>query len=298
MNQFQENSLRRYNVMKVVLNQHSLVWNANPTFALAVSDFENSLTEINNLGMQQKNSTKGVTSTKLQARNEVIDQTMAVAAAAKAYAVSINDIVLLATCSMPRTKLLQARGVEVAALAQYMYDTVNPIAVNLSDYGANATTLASLQTAIDVLHTLLGAPRAQQANKVAATQMLETAFAQIRNIKNNRLTPLMLQYKNTSAVFYDGYLNSCAIANLGHRHKVAFAVSVFDANKNPVKDALVVLTGPKKRKKFTPASGCFKFTQLTPGTYNFTVTLTDGSVLHKTIMVDNPQMVVVEFSLS
>ena len=298
MNQFQENSLRRYNVMKSVLNTNHSLWNGNAIFAQAVADFLNQFDAINDLNRQQMNSVKGYTEAKLNARMDVIEKTMAHASAAKAYAATINDTELLTICSITRTTLLQARGVDVRALAQNIHIAVSGVIGNLNDYGADANSLLALQNAIDLFAGLMGVPRAEQANKVAATKMLSTAFADIRKIKNNRLTPLMAQYKNTHSDFYTGYVRSCAVANLGHRHKVLFKGGVYDANKKPIKHAELLLSGPKKRKKFTEANGLFRFTQLTPGQYTFKVHLTTGEEQSKTIEVATPQVVEVDFLFS
>src|SRR5665213_2123740 len=262
--------------MRNVLNDSSSLWNSNATFAQAVADFLNQFDAINNLSRQQISNTKGYTDTKLQARMDVIDKTMAHASAAKGYAANINDIELLTICSITRTRFLQARGVNVRSLAQTIYNAVSGVIANLNDYGADANSLQALQNAIDLFEGLLGVPRAKQAAKVAATKMLVKAFADIRKTKNNRLTPLMAQYKNTHSDFYNKYVSSCAIANLGHRHKVMFKGGVYDANKNPIKYAQITLTGPKKRKKVTEADGLYKFTQLTPGVYTFKVRLMTG----------------------
>lgn len=295
MNQFQENSLRRYNVMRNVLNDNSSLWNSNATFALTVADFLNQFDAINALSRQQLNNTKGVTETKLNARIDVIERTMAQASAAKAYAANINDIELLTICSITRTTFLQARSVDVRALAQNIHNAASPVISNLNDYGADANSLLALQNAINLFESLLGVPRAEQAAKVAATKMLTKAFADIRNTKNNRLTPLMAQYKNTHSDFYNKYVSSCAIANLGHRHKVLFKGGVYDANKNPIRYAELILTGPKKRKKITDADGLYKFTQLTPGVYTFKIKLNTGEEQSKTFEITTPQVVEVDF---
>ena len=295
MNQFEENSLRRYNVMKQTLNEYSSVWSGNATAALAVSDFLNKLDELNNFGGQQLKSTKGVTNTKLGARNDVIDATMLHTNACKAYAANNNDLELYTTCKIARRKLLLARGEDLRALAQSLYNAISPEIGNLADYGADATSLQNWKNAITTFGGLLGAPRAEQAMKVAGTKMLKRAFEDMREIKDDRLSPLMMQYKSSDAVFYKSYVSSCAIENLGHRHKVAFKGVVLDANQNPIRYALIELTGPKKRKKVTEVNGQYKFTQLTPGVYTFRVSLPNGQQQSKTIEVDVPKLVVVDF---
>lgn len=295
MNQFEENSLRRYNAMKQVLNDHSTVWNANATTTQAVTDFLNKLDELNNLGGQQLNTTKGVTNTKQNAREDLVDATMRHVSACKAYATNNNDLELYTTCKISRRKLLLARGEDMRALAQRLYNTISPEIANLGDYGADATSLLDWQNALTLFGSLLGAPRAEQAKKVASTKMLKRAFEDMRSIKDDRLSPLIMQYKSSNAAFYNSYVSSCAIANLGHRHKVAFRGGVYDANQQPIKHAGIVLTGPKKRKKITEANGQYKFTQLTPGVYTFTVSLLNGQVQSKTITVDEPKLVVIDF---
>jgi hypothetical protein len=295
MNQFQENSLSRYNVMRNTLNENSVVWNANATVSQVVDDFLNQLDVINNFVLLQLQSTKGITRAKLEARMDVIEKTLTLAMAAKAYAANTNDLVLQNTCNLTHTKLLQARGPDLIALAQNIYNVVSPFIINLSSYGADVSSLANQQNAINTFASLVAAPHVQKSEKIAATKLLVKAFADIREVKNDKLTPLMTQYKVAYPEFYTAYLLSCAIDNLGHRHKVSFKGTVLDANNKPIKNATITLSGPKKRKKITKKDGLYKFTQLIPGTYTFIIKLADGTEQKKVMEVQLPQVIGLDF---
>ena len=94
----QTNKLNMYEGVKVLLNLNSSIWATNTAVSTCVTAFNGYITAINTNNTAQKTSTKGTTQTKQIARLKMIQATIAIASAGKAYAtVTIHVVVELAT---------------------------------------------------------------------------------------------------------------------------------------------------------------------------------------------------------
>ena len=93
----------------------------------------------------------------------------------------------------------------------------------------------------------------------------------------------MMQYQNGHEDFFNEYRSARVIVDIGHRHTVILKGFIYDANNHALADVLVALSGKAKYKKFTNATGKYKFTRLHTGSYVLTVSKSGFVTQTKTI---------------
>ena len=297
MDKTQSNAFNMFESVASTMNSFDTVWAANGVISAIVTNLQSGLSAL--LGGQQNQTagSKGVTQTKSQARTILEGTAMAVASAGKAYAVSDNNLVLKETCSLTASGLDKAKDVDLIAICQNLYDAVNPFAASLAPYGATSTSLSALQTAITTFTALTGKPASAIAAVSAATEGIEIEVKAIKTLLNEQLDPLMMQFKTSNPAFYNQYMASRVIHDIGIRHTVTFKGFIYSAGNVALPGALVKLAGAALHEKITGTTGAYEFTRLHTGTYIFQISAAGFVSQTKTIVVTENGTVETNFIL-
>ena len=250
----------------ITLNRFKPVWQGNPVMVTAVNSLQSKTDTLTAMDIAQKNTTKGITQTKEQARTSMINLGYGHVMAGRAYATSINDLTLKETLNYSHSDLIRAKDTDAYDICQIIHDALVPVISNMANYGATATTLLALQTANETFEAMISKPKSQKAIIVTATQNVKDLIIETRAINKNTLDPLMEQYKTSNTEFYKEYHASRRKDDPGYRTTTIIQGVITDGDNNPVEKALVIMRGTTKRKK-TGANGKYKFFKVEPGAF-------------------------------
>ncbi len=297
MDKNQSNAFNMFKAILVVLNSFPTVWNSNATINAVVIAFQNLVNGLVSSEQNQRTGTVGVTLSKGQTLDALINIALAVADAGYAYAVSVSNMTLKQSCTLGRSTLARAKDVDVIALCQNVHDAVNPFAASLTTYGATSATIINLQNAINAFSSITGQPANARAAVRVATESIATQVTAGKKMLSEQLDPLMTQFKTSQPVFYEQYFAAREISNIGHRKTVILKGIIYTGSNVPIMNADVKLSGIATRKKITGADGVYKMTRLHVGTYTLTVSVTGFITQTKTLTVTQNGTVTTNFVL-
>jgi len=295
MNKNQSNAFNMFKAVLAALNSFSTAWNSNATINAVVSTFQSVTDNLMSNEQNQRIGTTGITQTKAQVLNTLIDTALRVADAGYAYAVSIGDLQLKQSCNLSTSMLSRVRYVDVIAFCQNLHDAVNPLAGSLASYGANATSINSLQTAITAFSNITGAPANARAAVKVATKSIARQVADGKKILKDQLDPLMTQFKVSHALFYNQYFAAREIDDKGHRKTVTLKGGVYNAQHLPIANVALRLNGDAIRKKISGADGLYKIVRLHTGTYILVVSVSGYVTQTKAITVAQNGTLLIDF---
>ena len=297
MDKTQSNAFNMFESVGVTMNTFHSAWTGNAIISAVVTNLQSGVSVL--LGEQQSQTTgsKGITQTKAQARTTLEESALAIANAGRAYAVSVNNLVLKGSCNLTASGLSKAKDVDLIAACQNLYDAVNPFATSLASYGATSASRSVLQTSITTFTTLTGQPASAIAAVSAATETIELQVKAIKTLLNEQLDPLMMQFKTSNPTFYKQYTASRVIHDIGVRHTVTFKGFIYSAANVALAGALVKLAGAAPHEKTTGADGFYEFARLHTGTYTLNVSATGYVSQTKTIVVTENSTVETNFTL-
>ncbi|MEP6820867.1 MAG: hypothetical protein ABI946_00795 [Chthoniobacterales bacterium] len=215
----QENKLSMYRTVQTVLKNNTAEVATIVALDLQVTNLNSSIALIDSLAQAQASETSGVTIDKANVSDEMVDMTMRVAGALKAFASVGNDETLLKKASLTKSDLVKARDEMRPTMAQEIHDLANTNIAALSDYGITAATLTALQTRIDAYKLVAAGPQVAKAEKSTATDLLDQEFARADTILNERIDGLIKQLQGSGTTLYDDYTNARKIINTGAQAK-------------------------------------------------------------------------------
>ncbi len=310
MDKIQIDHLNMFETVDECFKRNAASWNSNSKMNLAVKDFHNNINEINKLStVQQGSSTVGITKSKLEAKENMAELAAAAISAGKAYAHEIKDAELFKSLNVNKSKIINAAGNKAGYMTQLIHDILLPLtmdpdqAANLSDCGIDTDGLKILQKAIYDYISLLGKPLQKATTRILATRSLAKYFSDTIDLLNNRLDPLMVQYKIKKPEFFKLYTLDRFIHVIGHRKTVIISGFVFN-NETPAlpqPHVLMKLTGKDKTgnkinlSKHTDAKGHYSFTRLHIGTYTVSFSLSGFKTDSKTCSVTEAQVIKTDF---
>jgi len=273
MNQGQSNKLNMFEATSQLLESNDTIWNSNSVISTVVSAFDAHIDALNGSDQAQKTSTKGITETKAQAKMAMVNATMTLVNAGKAFASATSNTTLKNAMSHSKTEILHAIDTDADDICQNIHDALSPttIITGLAPYGADANALQTQQTAINTFSALIGTPRATKAISMNATINIDQHFDDATTLLKDQLDPLMEQYQSSEAEFYNEYKAVRVIQNIGHRHTVILDGFIYNGTHASISGATVVLSGDAKHQKITDETGAYKFTRLHPGNYTIKV---------------------------
>jgi hypothetical protein len=297
MNQREQNSIYMYDAVNLALNDYTSVWTTNPVFASAVNSLAANINTITAEGGLQKTNASGITRTKAQQKNALIEAAYITIKAGRAYAMATNNPALEEICLISRSTLRNAAELDLIGLCQNLHDAVDPFIGSMAGYGVSAATQTTLQNALNAFIPLLGTPRNAQTAGVAATQTIEETIINTNSLLVNELDGLMEQYKLSDNAFYKQYHSARKLTPHGNRTTVTVKGLIQNSNHQGINQAHVRIVELASRKKITDASGAYKFMRLKPGTYTIEVVINGFVTQSKSISIETPGTLEFDFTM-
>ena len=286
MDRRQINQLNMMDATDQLLTTYNSSWSTNAIISAIVGTFRTHLGALNANDTLQKTISTGVTLTKVEAKAAMTSAAILTANAGKAYAGVAGNATLLAEMSHTKSEIKEAPDTDADDICQNIHDNLNPYIASTGGYGATTITQTNLQNAINTFSGMIGKPRVQIGIVKNATLTIEQHFTAANNLLKIQLDGVLAQFATSNAPFFNEYTNARVIVDVGHRHTVILKGFIYDTHHTALAGILVELTGAAhKHKKLTNATGKYRFTRLTPGTYTITLSAAGYVTQTKSITV-------------
>lgn len=216
MNAKQENRFSMAKSVLKALDDNNNIVNALAALAAAKTELNAVVTEIDTLTQAQALQTTA--EEKTNAGKAAVVIAMEVIAAAKAYALDKKKPGVAASFNYGTHELGKMRDTILVNTMQLVHDNAKLIVADITDYGADAAKLTSLQKAIDAYAGLLTAPKANMANRSAATKGIATAFEKLNDVIE-KIDNMVETKRNSHQDFYNTYKAVRKVGDKGAKPK-------------------------------------------------------------------------------
>lgn len=214
----QENKLSMYYSVRACNEKHITLVNSVPALKASHLRFKAKIVEIDSMKEIQALVTTGVTEDKAFLMVDMVNDAVVIIGAGSAFARVKNDRALLDNIAFSRSDLLYGRDQDAYSNCQKVYDALNPLIVDLADYGVTALMMTGLQTKINDYKAEVQSPRGAITERVSATLQLVDLF-KATDEELKIMDGLVKGFKVTEVAYYNEYFASREIIDLGVRHK-------------------------------------------------------------------------------
>lgn len=214
----QENKLSMYcSVKKVNEDNITLV---NSVIALKKSHLAlvDKIGVINTLKEVQAMTSTGVTEDKAFGMVDMVNAAVIIIGAGSAYARAENNKTLLENINYSRSDLLYGRDQDAYTNCKKVYDDLNPLILELADYGITPLIMTDFLAKIDAYNAIVQTPRGAIVQRKSATMQLVDVFKETDEILKI-MDGLVKGFKETEVNYYNMYFAAREIIDLGVRHK-------------------------------------------------------------------------------
>jgi hypothetical protein len=283
----QESRLSMFMAVRDFLTANATITATLPNYAGYFTAVQNGITSIQTIREQQEFDKTGIAANKNQLKTTLISQAMDVSRKVVAYALYVNNTVLLNEVKYSETDLKKSADTILKDKSQVIYDRANTNLAALATYGITAAILTNLLTAITNYNAAIPKPRLGINDKKQATAQLAVLLDTVDSnlLKIDSLAEIV---RLTQVNFYNGYKNARRIVETGigslalrgsaietqNGEPVTNATFTFNHNGGTLKTAMASssLDGNGTIVKKTAAKGNFNIKSMPEGTYSVTVT--------------------------
>lgn len=233
MDDRQAAKLKMYLNVQHVLQRNEPVWRTVAAYGQSLEAFNRNVEQINALNKQRQLNSKGITLSKTQAKELMVERTMLLAGAMKALASVTGDVVLTSNASINQTTLINTRDTDIDDLCQHLHDLAQEKLAALADFGITQADLDVVQQAIQTFTATIGKPKDTISQVKSFNEQIDSLFKANDKILNEQLDNLMYRFKASYVAFYNEYFSVRNAGISGSRNKKE-AGETGAAEKHPV----------------------------------------------------------------
>jgi hypothetical protein len=219
MNKYEENSLTMYGVVDHHFESNVTLVSSLTALNTAVSVFHSNINQIKIYANILKTSTSGKTLSKENAKDNLINFLVPLAASLFAYASHNNLEEIKAKSNVTPASLNALRDIEISMTAKLIYDLLNDNLTAIADFGVNAAKMTELNTKIGDFNEAMGIKSGGFTSKSAARKALTKLFHDTDKLLREEIDKLMENFKQDNKTFYDEYQSARIIHDLGLGHE-------------------------------------------------------------------------------
>lgn len=273
----QENKFSSNEATEAVLDkdEHQTIIREVEDFPPYVTRFKGLLADVRTIRIVQETSTKGKAITKSEFRDNLTKVTYKVIIGLKTHARITENSDLLAIVNYTISDLNNSRDNILIDIASVIHDKALPLKTPLAKYKVTEPIILSIITLRDQFLASLPSPRTATITSKTATAELKQKFIEIDSLLKNDLDVFMEVFKDDYPNFYEQYVNSRAIIDLGRRksgtsYAVINGTILHFETLLPIVGATVrdVETG---KNTTTDAQGKYKLSYSNAGSYSIQV---------------------------
>jgi len=216
--------MNQFNMMQSVdqffTNNQSLI-SSNPAIVAAVNKLKSLISDINSHSQVQAVSTKADSAIKADAKKNIIDTVLKVAAGMAAHAATTGDTRLKMDADITLSDLKKMRDPDLVIKTRAIHDAALPIATGLAVWGVTQSDIDALYTIVGEYSTQSPGIRNLKAKTVQATTDLKANFDEANALIKTTLDAMMLPFKTLNPSSHGEYLNARVIIDLAGGHAAA-----------------------------------------------------------------------------
>jgi hypothetical protein len=205
MNQHAKNKLKMYQTVRTICTDHQADWTNLPSFGIAFVQFGTALNELEQAAYDQGITTIGVRAAKQQLCDDTLALAEVVANALRAYAASIQDVLLIQQFHFSKWTFYRGGGQHMLQLVDRVLATAHPHITELADFGITQPQLDALNTLRTQLGVAVGAPRTAIVTRKMLTLTIGQRIRRIDELLKHQLDPLVGVVKPIALPFYEKY---------------------------------------------------------------------------------------------
>lgn len=216
MNDHQEEKVSMGLGAQIVLRNFNTVYDRIPEFVTLVGAYDDSIDDILSVQVIQELNRSGVTISKANLADSVINTSITFRNAIVSYAELKNDIDLIKNVSYTDSVLKHSRDVELFQRSRVIYNAATPIIAQLQPYGILPADLTAFQTDRLAYLAIIGEPRIATVVRASATKLLVTKFRIFSKLLH-RLDNAVPGFIKVNPDFVSQYKGARIIVNTGRR---------------------------------------------------------------------------------
>ena len=176
---------------------------------------------LGNIDVQSKKQadSSGVSLAKKNALLALGDAAYDVTCAVRAYASDNGNDTLAGQVKFSRSQLVRGADKKVIDLAELIRDAADEHVDQLANYGVTQVKVTALTKKIEAFRQAQPLPRQRKTKSSSATTELKKLFNGARELLNERLDGLVVQYKVSNPEFYNQYVSARTLVNPATRSK-------------------------------------------------------------------------------
>ena len=214
MNDQQIATLVRNKLLVAVTNDYPELAAISSRFTRGIAHLDEINKDVDGLGTQQEINITGVTTNKNDKMEQLTHYTMEVSGVMRAYAISINDPILLSKVLYKASVIDKMTQTELIHAAKVVIDEANKIAPEvLAEEGISVAEMTAFKALHTEFNTVSSAPRKAIIVRKGSTTSLAELFAEAHDLKKNTLDPLSIVFQRKAPQFYDAYKAASIIIN-------------------------------------------------------------------------------------
>ena len=154
---------------------------------------------------------------KNQFREKFADQALIIAKAVAGFAAGINDQELLASMKFSRSDLTYGTDRELGSMAANILATARKLEKELVPFGITGETITRFASDVKAYLDKTNQTRNRTAERKGAGQQIQLLLTQLRNVFDQQLDGLLLQFRDSHPAFYTDYMNKRTVINPASR---------------------------------------------------------------------------------
>lgn len=215
----QENKRSMAMTVMSTIEANSAIWSGSVGANTIVTSLRDTMVLIDSNAVIQAGDTKHVTQQKTEARDLLTKLAIKVAKGGSAYASVAGETQLAGQFDYEVSDLVNSRDTVVLDITQIILNAAHAHDVAIADYGILAADITQLDTARTTYAGLIAAPADAINARATATDTLVGLFRTLMDILSNQMDAIMVTYKESEPTFYQQYIESRKIIDLGRRSR-------------------------------------------------------------------------------
>lgn len=201
----EENKYSMYQGIEKILNEEEGAVATIPAFTESIKNFREALQNISLKDQQYQNASKGASSAKKTAEEELIESLIVSSAALYVLARRNQDETLKALSKVSPSSLRKMRDNDLLQRAISISKAVTANQEQLPNFGVNKEAVEDLKTKVATYEDLVESKEDKTAESKAARQELGEFFDQADEILYEELDSMVELIKNNDSDFYNRY---------------------------------------------------------------------------------------------
>jgi hypothetical protein len=219
MSKFLENRFTMFTGLLTFLLGNMEKFSGIPALTKAIGRLGNLLASIKNKTAEMNNTTKGKTTAKHTAEDELIE--ILVPAAHALYSIGKNKKLpdVMETCDTSERELRRMRDTDLSAKADAVIKFADRFTAELADYSFDAAKIALLKTKAEVYSASIGARESSVGEHSGARTALLKLYDEVDELLDDELDRLMELIKVPEPQLYNQYFALRNVKELGKVHR-------------------------------------------------------------------------------